>query len=121
LKYLSAILLGIILLFCTVAVLQYGNEDVHPKAVLVENPVIMGNTLKFKTKNLEDTYTIILPKDITISQKDEIRLSYELHNKKIIEIEEIIINNKPVWDVSNQNMIDIIVDRDQKNSDLITR
>lgn len=120
-KYLSAILLGIIILFCTVAVIQYGNEDIHPKAVLIENPMIMGHTLKFKQKNLDDTYTIILPKGITIDQSDEVRLSYELHNKEIIEIEEIIINNKTVWDVSDQNMIDIVVDRAKKNNDLIIR
>lgn len=120
-KYLSAILVGIILLFCTVAVVQYGNEDVHPKAVLIENSIIMGQELKFKINNLEDTYTIILPKGVKVTKSDEVRLSYELHNKEIIEIEEIIINNKPVWDVSDQNMIDIIVDRAKQNNELIIR
>lgn len=106
-RYLPACLIGLLILICTVAVIQYGDESVHPKSTLLESYTVNDDDLTFKIKNLEDTYTIDLPDSVVINKNDEVKLSYELRNNKIIEIEEIIINNKSVWDVSDPNRIDI--------------
>lgn len=106
-KYLTAFLFTILVLICTVAVIQYGDENVHPKSTLLESYTINGDYLTFQINNLEGTYTIDLPDSVTINKNDEVKLSYELRNNKIIEIEEIIINNKSAWDVSDPNRIDI--------------
>lgn len=106
-KFLPACLIGLLILICTVAVIQYGDETVHPKSILLENYTVNDDGLTFKIKNLEDTYTIDLPDSVVINKNDEVKISYELRNNKIREIEEIIINNKSVWDVSDPNRIDI--------------
>lgn len=108
-KYLPACLFAALFLICAISVIQYGDETFHPKSILVEKYTVNGNNLDFKINSLENNYSIELPKEVLINKKDEVRLSYQLHQGKIIEIEEIVVNNKSVWDVSDQNRIDITI------------
>lgn len=112
-KYLPAYLFAILVFICVVSVVQYGDETFHPKSILVEKYTVNGNHLDFKINSLENSYTIELPKEVTINKTDEVRLSYQLHQGKIIEIEEIIVNNQSMWDVSDPNRLEIII-KDQK-------
>lgn len=94
---------------CAISVIQYGNETFHPKSILVEKHIVNGNNLNFNINSLENNYSIVLPKEVTINKNDEVRLSYQLHQGKIVEIEEIVVNNKSVWDVSDPNRIEITI------------
>lgn len=112
-KYLPACLFAVLFLICAMSVIQYGNETFHPKSILVEQHTVNGDRLDFKINSLEDNYSIELPKEVVINKKDEVRLSYQLHQGKIIEIEEIVVNNKSVWDVGDPNRLEIII-KDKK-------
>jgi hypothetical protein len=109
LKYLPACLFAVLFFICALSVIQYGDETFHPKSILVEKYTVNGNNLDFKINSLENNYSIKLPKEVTINKKDEVKLSYQLHQGKIIEIEEIIVNEKSVWDVSDPNRIEITI------------
>jgi hypothetical protein len=109
LKYLPVCLFAVLFLICAISVIQYGDETFHPKSILVEQYTVSGNSLDFKINSLENNYSIELPKEVVINKKDEVRLSYQLHQGKIIEIEEIVVNEKSVWDVSDPNRIEITI------------
>jgi hypothetical protein len=108
-KYLSTGLFAIMFFICAFSVYQYGDETFHPKSIIIKNYTVNGDNLNFKVEGLNDNYTIDLPDNVTINKNDEVRLSYELHHDKVIEIEEIIVNNKSVWDVSDPNRIEITI------------
>ncbi len=96
-----------LILICITAVAQYGNEEYHHKLVKIENYQINKDSLIFNINDIKGKYEIFLPNRIKVKNNDDIKISYHYYNGLITEIENIVINNKSVWDVSDQNRIKI--------------
>lgn len=101
---ISVYLLGLIFIICTFAITQFGNEEFHTNK-RINQYTINNNFLEFKIDNDINIYIMEIPIGLEIKNNDTIDISVEERNNKIVDIEEIIINGKSIWDIGNPNRI----------------
>ncbi len=105
-------ILGVIIIICTYAVHQFGDEDFHQTDIVVQSYQVEGNEMKFNISDDPNNYVIELPRNVQLKENSKVIISFEERRDKIVDIEKLIVDGVVVWDISHQERIKLTT---QKN------